>query len=435
LQHPGVPLSSTANFSQIAFRDLIAHAGDGFLVLGPDRLITDVNQALCRLAGYTREELIGKSPLEFVTPESQSSAQVKLTEIASTRSRTYRVDLRRKDGSICPVLIRSITHRDAAGQLLGSLGFVTDLSEIIKAQNAVVESERDLRDILENMLDTYYRTNARGEVVRASASAQQLLGYSPEELIGMKLGDFYATPGDRDRFLATLAANGGVVRHYEAPLKRRDGSVVWVSTNARVITGPDGSPAGVEGTTRDITEFKKAQEHIHFLANHDALTELPNRRYFKERVDQALHSPVAGKGTLALLFVDLDHFKNINDEHGHDVGDDILRAVAQRLIAGVRAQDVVCRHGGDEFLIAMGDFSDQTSLLKRVEKIMQSVNGAYLAGSKRFDVSCTIGVAVYPHDGLDCETLMRRADYALYQAKGKGRRHYALFEDPGAAAN
>jgi diguanylate cyclase (GGDEF)-like protein/PAS domain S-box-containing protein len=428
--------ASPANAAlQPAFRDLIAHAGDGFLVLGADQLITDVNQALCDLAGYTRQELVGKSPLQFVTPASRATAQAKLTEIESTRSRTYRVDLLRKNGSICPVLIRSITQRDASGQLVSSLGFVTDLSEIVNAQQAVAESERELRGILDNMLDTYYRTNAQGELVRASASAQQLLGYKPEELLGQKLGDFYATPGDRDRFLATLAANGGMVRHYEAPLKRRDGSIVWVSTNARVLLDKDGKPAGVEGTTRDITEFKKAQEHIHFLAHHDALTELPNRRYFKEQVDRALHRLSVANGALALLFVDLDHFKNINDEYGHEVGDDILRAVAQQLMRAVREHDVVCRHGGDEFLIALADFADQSALMQRVEKIMQSVNGSYPAGAKRFDVSCTIGVATFPHDGLDCETLMRRADYALYQAKSGGRRRIALFRDVNAAAN
>jgi diguanylate cyclase (GGDEF)-like protein len=223
------------------------------------------------------------------------------------------------------------------------------------------------------------------------------------------------------------------VRHYEAPLKRRDGSIVWVSTNARVVIGADGKPDGVEGTTRDITEFKRAQEHIHFMAHHDALTELPNRRFFKERVDRLIGQGDHGKGLLALLFVDLDHFKHINDNYGHEVGDEVLRSVAQRLVAGVRDTDVVCRHGGDEFLIALGEFTDRTSLLKRVERVMHAINGSYSTETMRFDVSCTIGVAVYPHDGLDCETLMRRADYALYQAKGEGRQRFALFE-PGAAA-
>jgi diguanylate cyclase (GGDEF)-like protein len=95
----------------------------------------------------------------------------------------------------------------------------------------------------------------------------------------------------------------------------------------------------------------------------------------------------------------------------------------------------VCRHGGDEFLIALADFPDQPALLRRVENIMQSINGSYPAGAKQFDVSCTIGVATFPHDGLDCETLMRRADYALYQAKGGGRRRIALFREVNAAAN
>jgi diguanylate cyclase (GGDEF)-like protein/PAS domain S-box-containing protein len=421
------------SWKDASIRDLIEHAGDGFLILAPDRQISEVNQSLCTLVGFTREEIIGRTPLDFIHPDSLADAKMRMVEIESTRSRVYHTQLLRKDGSACPVLVRSITQRDAQGQLLGSLGFVTDLSAVVTAQKSVAQSEQELRGILDNMLDTYYRTNAAGRVVRASASAEKLLGYTPEELAGMKLGDFYATPGDRDRFLATLVANGGVVRHYEAPLKRRDGSIVWVSTNARVVIGADGKPDGVEGTTRDITEFKRAQEHIHFMAHHDALTELPNRRFFKERVDRLIGQGDHGKGLLALLFVDLDHFKHINDNYGHEVGDEVLRSVAQRLVAGVRDTDVVCRHGGDEFLIALGEFTDRTSLLKRVERVMHAINGSYSTETMRFDVSCTIGVAVYPHDGLDCETLMRRADYALYQAKGEGRQRFALFE-PGAAA-
>jgi diguanylate cyclase (GGDEF)-like protein len=138
---------------------------------------------------------------------------------------------------------------------------------------------------------------------------------------------------------------------------------------------------------------------------------------------------------IALLFLDLDHFKLINDHHGHEVGDEVLRSVAQRLVDGVRETDVVCRHGGDEFLIAMADFADRGSLLKRVERVMHAVNGTYSTQTMRFDVSCTIGVAIYPHDGLDCETLMRRADYALYQAKNAGRRRYALFPQDATAPN
>jgi diguanylate cyclase (GGDEF)-like protein/PAS domain S-box-containing protein len=427
--------TTLGGWKDASIRDLIEHAGDGFLILAANRLISEVNQSLCDLVGFSREEIIGRSPLDFVHESSLDQTRIRMVEIESTRSRVYRTNLRRKDGSACPVLIRSITQRDAQGNLLGSLGFVTDLSEIVSAQNAVTQSERELRSILDNMLDTYYRTNAAGELVRASASAEKLLGYKPEELIGMKLGDFYATTGDRDRFLATLAANGGVVRHYEAPLKRRDGSLVWVSTNARVLIGADGKPDGVEGTTRDITEFRRAQEHIHFMAHHDALTELPNRRFFKERVDRLITRGDRGKGLIALLFVDLDHFKDINDNYGHEVGDEVLRSVAQRLVADVRETDVVCRHGGDEFLIALGEFQDRASLLKQVERVMHAINGSYSTNTMRFDVSCTIGVAVYPHDGLDCETLMRRADYALYQAKGEGRRRYALFEPDVAARN
>jgi diguanylate cyclase (GGDEF)-like protein/PAS domain S-box-containing protein len=423
------------NWLDRSLRALIEHAGDGFLILGPDRLIREVNQSLCNLTGYSRAEIVGRSPLHFIDEQGSAALMVQVKEVESTRSRVYHTEIVRKDRSVCPVLIRSITQRDEQGTLLGSLAFVTDLSEVVKAQQAVRDSEQELRGILDNMLDTYCRTDATGAVVRISASAEQLLGVKPCDLIGVKVGDFYAMPGERDRFVATLQANGGVVRHYEAKLKRKDGSTVWVSTNASVLSDEHGRYAGIEGTTRDITELKLAQEHIHFLAHHDALTELPNRRLFKERVDALITRCGSAKNLIALLFLDLDHFKLINDHHGHEVGDEVLRSVAQRLVDGVRETDVVCRHGGDEFLIAMADFADRGSLLKRVERVMHAVNGNYSTQTMRFDVSCTIGVAIYPHDGLDCETLMRRADYALYQAKNAGRRRYALFPQDATAPN
>jgi diguanylate cyclase (GGDEF)-like protein/PAS domain S-box-containing protein len=527
----------------LRYRAAIEHAGDGFFVVDRNLRIVEVNDTLCAMFGHARHEMLGRNPLDFATPETRATVRSQWQSIDRVERRRYRFEGQRKDGSRFPVLVRSVTQRGADGAIDGSVGFATDLSEIEQAQQTLAASERELRSILDNMQDTYYRTDIEGRIVRASKSAEKLLGYPIEQLIGRRLADLYCEPGERDEFLRMLEANGGSVRQFESRLRRGDGTVVWVSTNAQYYCDAAGRVAGVEGTTRDITEARRAQDELRlaarvfecaaegivitdralailsvnpafaemagvaparaggqklaefaadaagedfearlrralaqrgqwsgevrarradgggfpswlsvstvrdragepthcvamfsditerkasharmaFLAHHDPLTQLPNRLLLRDRVDQAI-SRAARSGTkLALLFVDLDDFKRVNDSFGHQTGDALLREIAGRLAHCVRETDTVSRHGGDEFVIALPDLSD-VGVVERVARcIAEQVSAPLHAGGVEVRVSCSIGVALYPGDGEDCDALVQRADASMYAAKRAGR--------------
>ena len=525
------------------YGEAIGQIGEGYFVLSRARVFAEVNDQLCAMMGRARDALLGRSPLEFVTAESAARMRETIAQIDTTERRTVRYDIVRPDGAIVPVIVRSLTHRGARGEAESSLGFVTDLSEIVEAQQMLATSERDLRAILDNMQDTYYRTDLDGVIVRGSKSAEQLLGYRLEEVIGMRLADLYANPADRAAFLEALDQNGGSIEQFECHLRRRDGREIWVSTSAHYYCDEQGRRAGVEGTTRDITELRRTREELRlaaqvfgaaaeaiivvnadlqvvsanpafqeltgfppdrfaslslfdlactasgkgftdtfvetlqaqgawsgevlarradgssfpswmsaavvrgeagqrrqcvvllsdlterkatqarmeFLAHHDPLTQLPNRLLFRDRVEQAIARAGRSGRFFALLFIDLDDFKVVNDSCGHQAGDQALRATAERLLAAVRDTDTVCRYGGDEFAVILADLAAPDDVVEITNNLRDQVATPIRFQDHVFRLTCSIGVALYPDDGRDCDVLLGNADAAMYGGKSAGR--------------
>jgi len=425
-----VALSESLRAGERFYRHVIDSTVDGFFMVDNQRRFTEVNDRLCELFGYPREEWLGRTPLDFITEDSRDELIAQMRRMESTDHRRYQLLARRKDGSTFPILLNNTTHLDPRGAVIGSFGFVTDLTPIVAAQRAVTESERELRAILDDMQDTYYRVDLDGLVVRASPSAWQLLGYTAEELLGQRMADHYLEPGARAVFLQALQDNGGRLSGYEAPLRHRNGQTVWVSTSAHYVRDADGNVAGIEGVAHDITERRQAEARIDFLAHHDPLTELPNRLLFKDRCERAMaHGQRAGTRT-ALLFVDLDRFKAVNDSFGHPVGDALLRDAARRLDASVRDTDTVSRQGGDEFLVALTDIRDDEAIARIAEKILAALALPFMIeGKHEVMISASIGIALCPDDGKDFETLLRKSDIAMYHAKDAGRNAFRFYNE------
>ena len=531
------------------YREAIEQIGDGYFVMSRERVLAEVNDQLCSMLGRSREEVLGRSPLEFVTAESAARMRAMIAQIETTERRAVRYDIERPDGTIVPIAVRALTYRGADGEVGSSLGFVTDISEIVAAHQRIGESELELRAVLDNMQDTYYCTDLDGVIVRASKSAERLLGYRLDEVLGMRLADLYADPEDRAAFLAALQASGGSVEQFECRLRHRDGHEMWVSTSAHHYFDAQGRPAGVEGTTRDITELRSTREELRlaaqvfsaaadpiviadadlrvvsanpafeeltgfpaascagrslfdlasgalardlaepmlreldargqwsgevlarrsdgggfpswmsasavrdeaghrrhcvvlfsdlterkatqarmeFLAHHDPLTQLPNRLLFRDRVEQAIARAARTGRAFALLFIDLDNFKTVNDTWGHQIGDQALRALAQRLLSAVRDTDTVSRYGGDEFAIVLTDFAAPAKVAEIAQNLRAQVAAPIRIEDREFRVTCTVGVALYPDDGRDCDALLKNADAAMYGGKSAGRDTLRLF--------
>ena len=333
----------------------------------------------------------------------------------------------KRDGSILHWHHSATLLPDAGGQPTLCIGTVTDVSGRRQIEEALRLSEKRYRTLFERNLAGVYRSTLEGRILDCNESFARIFGYaSREEVLQQAAWDFYVKPEDRQAAVAKLLERQSLT-NYELCLKRKDGSLVWVLESENLIEGPDGRLSIIEGTTIDITERKRAEEQVKHLAFHDPLTNLPNRLLFSDRLTLAVAQAHRHDQRLAVLFLDLDRFKVINDSLGHSVGDELLRQVAERIQEYVREGDTVARLGGDEFTLLVPGITAEEDAAKIAKKICDAIHDPFWIDGRELFVTTSMGVAVYPSDGHDAETLVRNADSAMYRAKEQGRDNYQLY--------
>jgi diguanylate cyclase (GGDEF)-like protein/PAS domain S-box-containing protein len=316
------------------------------------------------------------------------------------------------------------------------IGRMAVSTEVFK-QNAVAlrNSEARYRDLLENLQEGVFQATPEGKLLSVNQAMADILGWnSPEEMVAAitDIGkQFYADSGRRVVMLEELRENGSV-RGFEVPLVRKDGKEIVTLLSARgVIT--DGRLTRLEGAVSDISERKKAEEKINELAFFDQLTGLPNRRLLTDRLNQALAASTRNRREGALFFVDLDHFKTVNDTQGHDKGDLLLREVARRLSANFREADTVARIGGDEFVVVLTDLSEHSEEAAAQaktagEKVLAVLGEPYQISGDEFRCTPSIGITLFGGQRGSLDDLMKQADIAMYQAKAAGRNTLRFFD-------
>jgi diguanylate cyclase (GGDEF)-like protein/PAS domain S-box-containing protein len=230
----------------------------------------------------------------------------------------------------------------------------------------------------------------------------------------------------------------GTPMHVDHRVLLPEGAERIVHSQARLALDEEGRPIALEGTSQDVTERKRAEEQIRYLAYHDSLTGLGNRRLFKERLGLAVAQARRTQTRVGVLFLDLDHFKRINDTLGHSVGDALLQGVADRLVATVRETDLVARHelsgaisrlGGDEFTVLLPEIEDAQNLAKVARRVLEALSRPFELGGHEVVIGGSIGITAWPDDGHDAETLLRNADTAMYHAKEQGRNNYQFYAE------
>ncbi len=316
---------------------------------------------------------------------------------------------------------------DSCGNRVGAIGVATDVTEKRHAEQALQTSELRYRNLFERNLAGVYRMALDGQILDCNDSFAHIFGYSSrEEVLNCPAWDFHLSAADRNAFLARLQERQ-TLTNYEMCLRRKDGGLVWVLENCSLIPGPEGRLSLIEGTLIDITERKRAEEQVQHLAFHDTLTELPNRLLFNDRLTMAIAQAHRTPRKVTVLFLDLDRFKVINDSLGHSVGDRLLCLVAGRLKSCVRETDTVARLGGDEFTVLVPGIVAEEDAAKVAHKILEAIRLPFRIDERELFVTASMGVALYPTDGEDAETLVRNADTAMYRAKDQGRDNAQLY--------
>ncbi|WP_146002874.1 EAL domain-containing protein [Telmatospirillum siberiense] len=291
--------------------------------------------------------------------------------------------------------------------------------------------EQQLRMLAENASDVISRLDPTGHYLYVSRSILPTTGYGETDLLGAAAADF-AHPDDRSLLLLTDKVP---LRHPEETrtiayrFRHKDGHYVWLEANLRPVLDDTGRLLEFVVVSRDITQRKQADARIEFLAHHDPLTGLPNRLLGKDRMEVAMAGAGRTGSKATLLFLDLDHFKTVNDSLGHPLGDELLKLVAARLRECLEDTDTLSRQGGDEFLILPGELREVEPASLMAETILRRLGRPFRVDNQDLYMSASIGIAIYPDDGEDFDTLLRRAEIAMYHAKDVGRNTYRFFAD------
>ncbi len=391
------------------FRTAMDISGDAILLVDRTSMrYIDVNRTFCDLVGYTREELLGKSPLDLFSASRESLERDYDAIIADEGSSASTVEgfYHRKDGTQVPVEARRRALHTDAGWIIVSTA--RDITERKQAEKRLVDSETRLRRILEVNAEPTLLTDERGSILLANAAAAELLGRGEPTLAGSPLG---------------LPLDSG--RPAEVEVIRPDGELR--TAEMRSARTRIGDSEMVVVSLHDLSERKKYERHIEHLANYDALTGLPNRNLLRDRAEQAIMRARREDRQLALLFVDLDRFKLINDSWGHPFGDQLLVETARRLAAAVREGDSVARLGGDEFVILLPELKHAENAIRVAEKVLAMLARPFEAEGRTVPVSASVGIANFPGDGETLQALLQSADAAMYRAKDLGRGGFQFY--------
>jgi diguanylate cyclase (GGDEF)-like protein/PAS domain S-box-containing protein len=383
-----------------------------------------VNHAAIRQYGYTEQEFLAATIADIRPTEDIPAllADVKKREGGLQEPGIWRH--RKKNGSLFDVEI--LSHQIVYRGLDAVLVAANDVTVRKQAEAAMLQAEQKYRSIFENAVVGIFQASVQGRPLSVNRALARMHGYdSPEELLEAvsNAAQLFVDPS-RMAELHRAAVNGEGVQNVEVEIYCKDHSRKWILVNLQAERDGAGNILFVNGTTEDITARKVAEERVQFLAYFDALTGLPNRALMRDRLAQAMASARRKHERVAVLFLDLDRFKLINDSLGHTVGDLLLKEVAERLKGCTRECDTVARIGGDEFVVVLTGLHEASEIASRVATSLSStfeVMGHSLA------TSCSIGISLFPDHGDDGETLIKYADQAMYSAKESGRNAIRFF--------
>ena len=335
----------------------------------------------------------------------------------------------RRDGSYVDLSFNAVPMRDPAGSIVGATGTARDITREKQAAATLHESVEKLRLAVDAADLVYWEWDRDTDQLQWGRNPTLMVGAADGQATRWSEYREIVHPEDRDRYLSTIAAaweQPGVCTN-EYRVVARDGRVVWLSSHGKTLADASGRVRRMIGVSQDITERKRQEEEARFLAYHDTLTGLPNRRLLDDRLRQAVFLAQRRDAGVAVMVIDLDRFKQVNDELGHRAGDAVLREAAHRLSGCVRKADTLARHGGDEFVVVIPDLQLEAECQVVAEKILRALQPAFRIDAREFTIGASIGISLYPADAGDGEALLRNADVAMYRAKQIGRNNYRFY--------
>jgi diguanylate cyclase (GGDEF)-like protein/PAS domain S-box-containing protein len=413
------------------FRSVFEQVGVGMAFTGLDDKFVRVNRKFAEMLGYAVEEL-GQLGLAEITAPEHRAARAERTRKLLTGASSEVVSekqLVRKSGTLVWVSVVTSLVRQDDGEPLYFMSVVQDISARRATEQALRESEQKFRQLADNIPEIFWITDVRQRVLHYLSPGFETLTGKPLAEVLRRPRSWLQIVHPEDRERVRLARKP--LPHAEYDIEYRiviaGGGVRWVHDQAFPVRDATGAVYRIAGIASDVTQRKEAEEKLVYLAHYDGLTGLPNRVLFLDRLKQTL-SHCARRGTLAaVMFVDLDRFKVVNDTLGHAMGDELLRQVGARLSVCVREGDTVARFSGDEFVLIVNDLHGPEDARHIAQKVLQAYVEPFRVSSHEIFVSTSIGISMFPSDSEDEQALLKNADSAMYRAKESGRNSFRFY--------
>jgi diguanylate cyclase (GGDEF)-like protein/PAS domain S-box-containing protein len=426
-----VQMEEALRQSEERYRTIMDETHDDYFEVDLAGNYTFVNDAFCLSVGYTTEELIGMN--YKVTNASDDAERIYKTfnQVYRTGQPTKALTTKfvRKDGSYGVGELSAFPMRNEKGEIVGFRGVSHDVTERVRMEEALRQSEEKYRSILEEIEEGYYEIDRAGNITFVNKSACRQFGYSEEELIGTNYRAYVLKEDIKGVYKAwnKVYRTGEPLKSYPFATVRKDGTQMFVENSVSPLRDKAGKIVGFRAVSRDVTEHKQYEQKIAEMATHDSLTGLPNRTLLSDRLTMGLALSRRSGNRLAVLMLDLDKFKTINDTMGHGVGDQLLKAVAERLTSVTRKSDTIARIGGDEFVLVLPQVCQPANASRLAQRILDVFREPLVFDGHQLNITTSIGIAVYPEDGKDIEILLKNADTAMYRAKEQGRDMYRFY--------
>ncbi len=427
IEHRRIRDALMENQVRLAETQRIAHLGgwswdttsDAFLLSDETCRILEMSP---RSGKLKREEVLG-----LVHPDDRDNVERALASTidhASEFSTDFRILL--PNGQARVVNGHAEAAQDIGGKVIGLSGTLQDITQ----RKSREEKLRQAAVVFENTTEGVMITDAAGRIIAINRAFSEITGYTEDQVVGWT-GAFLKSGRHDEQFYASMWSAIRENGHWQGEVwnRRRNGDVFPEWLNISMVKDERGRITHYVGVFSDISAMKESESRLDHLAHHDPLTSLPNRLLLNARMEHALARAHRGNTLLAVLFLDLDHFKNINDTLGHPIGDLLLQEVAQRLSQCVREEDTVARLGGDEFTILLEELEDSRVASSVAQKILAALAERFMLQGHEVFVTCSVGISIFPGDGGDITALFKNADSALYRAKEQGRNNYQYYTE------
>jgi diguanylate cyclase (GGDEF)-like protein/PAS domain S-box-containing protein len=384
-----------------------------------------VNQSFTTLTGYTQEDVLGKTPRILQGDKTDKNTLKRIRE-ALVKKEAIHVELLNyaKDQTEYWLDFTIVPIKNNNGDIKYFAAIEHDITERKKLENA----QAMLSALVEFSDEAIIGKNLEGTILSWNKAAENLYGYTEKEAIGKNIKMLF--PKERQKEFQNIIhriAKDDHIKYFETLRVHKDGHTVPVSVTIAPIKNFQGVVIGASITAHDITQQNLIKEQLKHLAEHDALTGLINRPLFEDRIIQAIALAKRAKCKMAVCFLDLDEFKNINDTYGHHVGDLLLCAAAKCMQKCIREVDTLARFGGDEFALILSDLSEENDVIKIMKKIIRLFSKGFMIENYHLKVTLSIGISMYPGDGV--HDLLKKADAAMYYVKKQGKNNFIFFSE------